>query len=331
MRTEEKSAVKNSIGRAAFVAFSVLIQVVWLLFIIKRFNEYDTWISMFTRFIAIVVVLKLYGKHMNAAIKMPWIILILIWPIMGVSLYFLIGRSDITKGMRRHFERIDKELDGKIWQDAKTFERLEKQNLSIANQCRYIWNYGKYPVYAGTEIEYYAEAADGFEVQKEAMKQAERFIFMEYHAIEDAKAFQGMKEILIQKAKEGVEVRIVYDDIGSVGFINTDFIKRMEAEGIQCRVFNQVKPFLDMFMNNRDHRKITVIDGKVGFTGGYNLADEYFNITHPYGQWKDTGIKLTGKAVRSLTVMFWKCGIPLKRRIWIMTDICCKRKLVSLK
>ncbi|WP_348633640.1 hypothetical protein [Flavonifractor sp. AGMB03687] len=99
-------------------------------------------------------------------------------------------------------------------------------------------------------------------------------------------------------------MRLLYDDMGSLGFINPAFIKRMEALGIQCRVFNPLMPVLNIFMNNRDHRKITVIDGKAGFTGGYNLADEYFNLTHPFGWWKDTGLKLTGDAVPSLTVMF---------------------------
>lgn len=109
-----------------------------------------------------------------------------------------------------------------------------------------------------------------------------------------------------------MEVRLFYDDIGSIGFINTDFIQRMEAEGIQCRVFNRLMPVLNVFMNNRDHRKITVIDGKIGFTGGYNLADEYFNITHPYGYWKDTGVRLEGDAVRSLTVMFLEMWNAIK-------------------
>lgn len=135
---------------------------------------------------------------------------------------------------------------------------------------------------------------------------------MEYHAIEDKQSFGELKEILARKAKEGVEVRLFYDDIGSIGFINTDFIQRMEAEGIQCRVFNRLMPVLNVFMNNRDHRKITVIDGKIGFTGGYNLADEYFNITHPYGYWKDTGVRLEGDAVRSLTVMFLEMWNAIK-------------------
>lgn len=127
---------------------------------------------------------------------------------------------------------------------------------------------------------------------------------MEYHAIEEGQSFGRIMEILERKASQGVEVRILYDDVGSVGFLNLDFIKRMKEKNIQCRVFNPVFPVLKIFMNNRDHRKITIIDGKVGFTGGYNLADEYFNLTHPYGNWKDTGVRLEGDAVDSILTMF---------------------------
>ena len=141
-------------------------------------------------------------------------------------------------------------------------------------------------------------------IKREDLAKAEHFIFMEYHAIEDAEAWQRIQQVLEERVNAGVEVRVFYDDMGSIGFINTDFIKKLDAVGIQCRVFNPFMPGLNVFLNNRDHRKITVIDGKVGFTGGYNLANEYFNLTHPYGQWKDTGIRLEGEAVRSLTVTF---------------------------
>jgi cardiolipin synthase len=128
---------------------------------------------------------------------------------------------------------------------------------------------------------------------------------MEYHAIEDAESWHGIQDILEEKVREGVEVRVFYDDMGSIGFITTDFVKRLEEKGIRARVFNPFAPGLNLFLNNRDHRKITVIDGKVGFTGGYNLANEYFHVGEPpYGFWKDTGIRLEGDAVRSLTVTF---------------------------
>ena len=127
---------------------------------------------------------------------------------------------------------------------------------------------------------------------------------MEYHAIEDSVSWAGIESILREKAAAGVEVRILYDDVGSIFFIGKSFTKRLQQEGIQCRAFNPISPLLNTFMNNRDHRKIVVIDGKVGFTGGYNMADRYFNVNSPYGHWKDTGIKLTGDAVKSLTAQF---------------------------
>lgn len=136
------------------------------------------------------------------------------------------------------------------------------------------------------------------------MQKAKHFIFMEYHAIENAQAFRLIKDILKEKAAAGVNVRILYNEVGSVGFINKSFIRHMESYGIQCRVFNPLIPIPNVFMNNRDHRKIMVIDGKTGFTGGYNLADEYFNLIHPCGHWKDTGLQLTGDGVRSLTLLF---------------------------
>ena len=304
MNTEEKKSVKNSVGRMVFVALAALIQIGWIIIEFIKLEHYSVWISLGTGIIALLVVLRIYGLHSNAAFKMPWIMLILVFPVMGVVLYLITGHSGITKGMRKRFEKIDAELDQQLHQDPMVMENLRKKDLSVANQSYYLLNSGKYPVYQNTDVEFYKDASLGLEAQKEELRKAENFIFMEYHAIEDTGSFHGLLSILKEKVREGVEVRILYDDVGSVGFINKDFITRMEEAGIACRVFNPMIPIFSVFMNNRDHRKITVIDGKVGFTGGYNLADEYFNITHPYGQWKDTGVKLTGDAVPNLTEMF---------------------------
>ena len=132
---------------------------------------------------------------------------------------------------------------------------------------------------------------------------------MEYHAIEDAEAWKKIQKVLEERVQAGVEVRVFYDDMGSIGFINTDFVKKMERVGIHCRVFNPFMPGLNVFLNNRDHRKITVIDGKAAFTGGYNLANEYFNYTNPYGQWKDTGIVLKAMQFSRLQQHSLKCGM----------------------
>lgn len=307
-----KDSGKNSIGRLVFVALSVLLQVIWICVQAMKLNRYSTWISVATSVLTLVVVILLYGRRTNAAFKMPWIILILAFPVLGLGMYLLFGRKEATQLVRERFERIDQSLDGLLIQDKAVRIKLQQTDRMAANEAEYIWNYAKYPIYQNTDVVFYKEASEGIEAQKQALNQAKHFIFMEYHAIEDKQSFGELKEILARKAKEGVEVRLFYDDIGSIGFINTDFIQRMEAEGIQCRVFNRLMPVLNVFMNNRDHRKITVIDGKIGFTGGYNLADEYFNITHPYGYWKDTGVRLEGDAVRSLTVMFLEMWNAIK-------------------
>ena len=304
MRAEDKTSVKNSVGRMTFVGIAVVFQVAWILLLILRLNKYSAVISVLSSIAALVVVLKIYGGHRNSAFKMPWIMLILAFPVLGLSLYLLAGHSGVNAVIKKRFQKLADEFPGSLVQDETVLDELDRQNPTVANQARYIWKYGRYPVCRNTDITYYPEAELGLAAQKEALAKAEHFIFMEYHAIEDSTAFDGIREILAAKAKAGVEVRVFYDDVGSVGFINPEFIRRMEEDGIQCRVFNPLIPFLHVFMNNRDHRKITVIDGKVGFTGGYNLADEYFNLTHPYGQWKDTGVRLEGEAVRNLTVMF---------------------------
>jgi len=214
------------------------------------------------------------------------------------------GNSLLVNGRRRQFHKIDAGLFPFLMQDDTVMEELAKTDRASFNLSGYLWRYGHFPVYQNTDVTFFKTAEEGLEAQKIALKNAKKFIFMEYHAIEDAKSFGEIRKILAERVKAGVEVRVFYDDVGSIGFINRDFIKRMEAEGIQCRVFNPVIPVLNMFMNNRDHRKITVVDGYIGFTGGYNMADEYFNITHPYGHWKDTGVRMMGDAVKSLTILF---------------------------
>ncbi|MBS6396447.1 MAG: cardiolipin synthase [Clostridiales bacterium] len=312
MYTKKNASSQNSIGRFLFVGISVLLQIIWLVFLAVWLNEYSAGINMAISIIALLLVLHIYSMHTNSAFKMPWLMLILISPVMGVCLYLLLGRSGLSAKMRHRFEQIDKQLLPKLNPADNAMDHLREYDEAIANQCHYIEQFSGFPVYQNTDVIFYAEAVDGFHAQLRDLKRATDFIFLEYHAIEDAVSFHQMKEILIEKVNQGVDVRILYDDVGSIGFINKDFVRQMESFGIQCRIFNPLIPLLNVFMNNRDHRKITVIDGKVGFTGGYNLADEYFNITHPYGQWKDSGVRLTGDAVRSLTILFLEMWNAMK-------------------
>ena len=280
---EGKAKTKNGVKRLCFSIICILLEVVFIITIVTRLNEYAEIINLFTRILSGILVLRLYASDKTSSMKMPWVILILIFPIMGVGLYLLIGLNGGTHKMRERYAEIDSKLLPMLSDNQECLNRINETIPKAGNIASYIQRNSQYPIYQNTDVMYFDEAVKGLETQFEDLAKAQKFIFMEYHAIEDAEAWHKIQKILEERVKVGVEVRIFYDDMGSIGFINTDFVKKMECVGIHCRVFNPFVPGLNLFLNNRDHRKITVIDGKVGFTGGYNLANEYFNYTHPYG------------------------------------------------
>ncbi len=300
---KEKKPSGNSIMRIIFVAVSLILQVLWIQGRVLWWNQSYEWVSVLISLLSISVVLKLYSKHTTAAMKMPWIMLIMASPVLGLSLYLLFVILG-DPGVGKRLKAVRSTMEPGLLQNTNTLEEMQRQDLSAANQSRYLLENAGYPVCANTKADYYSDAAEAFAAMKEELNKAEHFIFMEYFIVEDGSSFREIEEILTRKAKQGVEVRLMYDDIGSVGYVNMAFARRLNDEGIQCHPFNPALPVLNLFLNHRDHRKITVIDGKVGFTGGYNLADEYFGRTKPYGHWKDTGLRLEGEAVRSLTEMF---------------------------
>lgn len=301
---------KNGIGRLIFTGLVFIGEILFAIWGFLSLNTYAGWINACTRIFAVVLVLGIYSMNKTSSLKMPWIILMLASPILGVGLYLIVGLNVPTIKMRRRYEAIDAALLPMLCEGDKkerteqATKHLRQLDPHLANLADYLTRKSGYPLWEHTDIEYFDDAAKALEAQKQEMRKAESFIFLEYHAIEAGQSWHELQEILEEKVHQGVEVRVFYDDAGSIGFVNMDFARRLEKAGIKCRVFNPFMPGLNMFLNNRDHRKITIIDGKTGFTGGYNLADEYFNINCPYGRWKDTGIKITGEAVQNLTVAF---------------------------
>ncbi|MCR5249728.1 MAG: cardiolipin synthase [Lachnospiraceae bacterium] len=284
-----------------FVSLSVILETALLVHLAFNISDSISWVNLITRIVAVVLVLGIYSQYKTSSLKMPWIILILVLPVMGVTLFLLVGLTVRTGKMYNRFRETDAEilpmLEGK--------KKPETDDRSVDNLSFYISTRSGFPAYADANVRYFSDTNEALSAQIEAMKAAKKFIFLEYHAIEDSVAWQRVEEVLAEKVAQGVEVRVFYDDLGSLVFINnTDFIKKMKSLGIHARVFNPFIIGANLFLNNRDHRKITIVDGNIGFTGGYNLADEYFNITHPYGLWKDTGIQIYGEPVRNMTAMF---------------------------
>ena len=303
MAGNKKLHIGNSIPRFVFVGLSVLFQLGWLMLTLLVLNDQHPWIELVTRVLSLAVILGMNSKHTNAAFKMPWVMLIMAFPVMGLSLYLMLVIFGDMGNAGKRMKAIRWDIRRRLPDTDCTPQQIMQQELPSAALSGYLHNYAGCPAYQNTATRYYGQAADAFSAMKEDLEKAESFIFMEYFIVSPDSSFEELCEILIRKAGQGVDVRLMYDDMGSVR-VNLLFAKRLADEGIRCLVFNPAMPVLNLFMNHRDHRKMTVIDGKVGYTGGFNLSDEYFDRTRPYGKWKDSGLRLEGDAVRSLTAVF---------------------------
>lgn len=312
MHTKKRKGSGNSIMRAVVVGLSLLLQIGWLLLIILELNRYSTYIALFSSLLASLIVLRLYSKDTNSAFKLPWIMLIMALPVMGMSLYLMTQIRSVSRYTQRKLRAARASIHQSLPDSDDALKQIASLDPAAAGACRHLLTSSCSPVYKNTSVTYYPEAVQAFEAMKLALEQAEDFIFMEYFIVDSGEAFSQIREILSRKARQGVDVRLMYDDFGSIGYVNLRFARELNQEGIRCQVFNPALPVLNLFMNHRDHRKITVIDGKIGFTGGYNLANEYFGITQPYGHWKDTGIRMEGDAVQGLTATFlelWSAAV----------------------
>ena len=227
---EGKKKTQNGVKRLAFTVLSILLEVVFLIGIFKGLNEYAVFIDNLTRIFAVILVLKIYGRNETSSMKTPWIILILTFPILGVALYFMIGMNGGTRKMRMRYKRIDEKLLPLLPENKEVLERLNVSDPKAGNVSNYIERNACYPVYQNTDVTYFDEAVKGLEAQLVDLAKAEQFIFMEYHAIEDEYAWSRIQTVLEERVKAGVEVRVFYDDMGSIGFVNLSFARKLEAK-----------------------------------------------------------------------------------------------------
>lgn len=292
------------LGRFSIVALTIVLQFGWLVLVMYRFSYQFTYANLAIRLMAVILVLEIVNKWTNPANKLSWTFIILLSPMVGLMLYTTFGRSELTKKTERRLDTIVKEVGAYFYQTPEIKEDLKRKDKAVLGQSKYINDWGGYPIYRNTQTKYYRSGEEMFPDMLKELEKAEHFIFLEYFIIEEGYMFDTMVEILARKAAEGVDVRVIYDDIGCINTLPPKYNKKLESMGIKCAVFNPFRPILSVVMNNRDHRKIFVVDGKVGFTGGINLADEYINEKSRFGYWKDTGVCLEGEAVWNLTAMF---------------------------
>ncbi len=296
--------LKTIFSRTTFLILMAILEIliIWAQFI--WLNEAAGWIEGALHVIGAVIVLFIVKNSRHLSSDMLWILLIMVLPVIGTAIYMTLGANLMTSKTFRSLRKGTAEAKKYYHQDPRILQEIKNADKERKGQFSYISESAGFPFYENTGFDYYPLGEDGWPVMLEEMRRAEKFIFLEYFIIEEGEMWNSMLAVLEEKAAQGVDVRVMYDDLGSLMTLSGKYASRLEEKGIKCIPFNRLNPIIGSIMNHRDHRKIMVIDGKTAFSGGVNLADEYINTKVKYGHWKDNVIRVKGEAVWSFTVMF---------------------------
>ena len=294
--------MKKIIGRIIIIAPAIILQILWMNYIYNSLND-SAIIELLLTILAFLFVLYIITSRTEPAYKMLWLLTMLTVPIFGATLYIFIGNKRTTKSINKKLIKSKKDMNYKIIQDENCLNLLKNDNLRLYQTLKNINTHTDFAIYKNESVTYYKLGDKMFPDILDELKKAQKYIFLEYFIIEPGIFLNNIIEILEQKIKQGVDVRLIYDDFGSLPTFSQKNVKVLKSKGIKCIAFNPLF-FIRGALNNRDHRKILVIDGNVAFSGGINLADEYINKINKYGHWKDIGFKITGESVKSYNYMF---------------------------
>ncbi|MCR5601520.1 MAG: cardiolipin synthase [Ruminococcus sp.] len=306
-----KKLLGNALSSNAAFVILLLLQILFLTMAVFSLGERFVFVYFALIVLDIVLIVYITNKNEPISYRVAWIIIISIFPILGgVSYLFLKMTQQFPKSLDIRNQERTKEL---LLQDSSVMAELGRKCPDSLNLARYVNDYGLYPVYRSCYAEYFPIGEEQFERLLSEIEKAEKFVFLEFFIITDGYMFGKISELLIRKAKSGVDVRLMYDGIGTGMLNSVKPFRNLEKNGVKCKVFNPFRPMISSVQNNRDHRKIVIIDGHTAFNGGTNLADEYINRKERFGHWKDTAVMISGQAVWNYTVMFLQ--------LWENTDI----------
>ena len=283
-----KKMITNRImvtGIMILLEFALLIALFW------RAIQYSGWIFGAFYLLSILYVFYLVCKDDAASYRIGGILVIVLIPPLGAFLYMLWGDKKPSKKLRARLQLSYLAMDKYLQDNQETCQALEEISERTAATARYIKKTSRYPLYRNTHVTYYPVGEKMFEAMLEEMRKAKHFIFLEFFIVEEGEMWGRMLEVLLEKAREGVKIKVIYDDIGCMSTLPGDYVKTLQSFGIDATLFSKLKGNVDGEFNNRSHRKILVVDGKVGYTGGVNVADEYINQKQRFGHWKDVGIR----------------------------------------
>ena len=313
LKKGQKGIIHAIFSRFGLVLVLLLLQVGVLFSIFRWFGNLLPHYFGSSVIVSAAMVIYLLNSKMDNSAKITWMVVISILPVVGVPLFFYVKSNFGHNFLRKRLLELENELREQLPQNDAAVDALQQTEPGAASLAKYLYGLGGgFPVYQNTAVTYFPSGEAKFEELMRQLETAERYIFLEYFIIDEGLFWGKILEVLARKAADGVDVRVMYDGTCEFSTLPRDYPKRLEALGIQCKVFSPVQPFVSTHYNYRDHRKIFVIDGRVGFTGGVNLADEYINHVKKYGRWKDAAIMLEGEAVRSMTALFLQMWSILK-------------------
>ncbi len=290
--------------RRVLTILLLVIQVYFLVTLVIGGSQISQNLSRLLTIISIIAVLYIVSRKDKGAYKTAWAILILTFPLFGGLMYILFNAQSSKWRFQKDVLHTQQKAKPLYDLPGVCYESATEQFPEHCTQIHYLQKYAGFPIYEGTQTQYLTPGERKLEVLLEELEKAEKYIFLEYFIVQEGVMWNSILEVLKRKAAQGVTVRLIYDDMGCFLTLPKDYAKQLKKYGIQCAVFNPFRPVLTVKQNNRDHRKIAVIDGKVAFTGGINLADEYINAIEKHGHWKDAAIMLKGKAAWSFALIF---------------------------
>ena len=287
-----------------YVGILILMQLIILCALIFLLSYQFYWFYILSLILSFIASVYIVNREDNPSFKILWVLLIMSVPVMGGLFYILFGGRKVPKELRIRDQRSMEELSQVMKQNHDMLNALRQEEPQAYKQANFCWNSGYFPVYRNCEVRYFPLGELKFEALLDELKKAKRFIFLEYFIIAEGIMWNSVLDILKDKVKEGLDVRLIYDDAGCITTLPPRYFETLRRYGIKAKLFNPIEPHLALQMNNRDHRKIVVIDGEVAFTGGVNLADEYINRYERFGHWKDMAVMIKGEAVQTFTVSF---------------------------
>jgi cardiolipin synthase len=301
---KERRWVRIIFRRRVFVSVLIILQIALIILFLATSSMASQIVGIILSLISVFVSLYIVGKKEKPAYKLIWIFLILTFPVFGGIMYILFYTQSNHRKLSKQIDKTLEDTKPLFLLPETVLTELQEENYPCVNQARYLQDYADFPVYKHTQTEFFNTGKGFFESVLQELEKAERYIFLEFFIIREGFMLTSILSILERKAAAGIDVRIMYDDLGCFLSLPSDFTEYLSKRNIKCKVFNGFRPVVSSLQNNRDHRKIVSIDGKVAFTGGMNIGDEYINTVEKYGHWKDSAIKIKGNAAWSLTLIF---------------------------